>query len=85
MRPLANVNSLIAVRITNTRVSDLTPLAKLSNLTQLTISNFARQGRQAVVKLKSMKLLVLSSTQISVDDVELLRLALSNCSIAYIR
>jgi Leucine-rich repeat (LRR) protein len=70
-----------SVFFNNTQVSDLSPLAGLKNLKELTLANVQVSNLSPLAELKSLEWLDLSYSQVSDKQVQQIRQALPNCTV----
>ena len=71
------------VRIRNTQVSDLSPIAELKNLQYLDLNNTKLTDLSPLTELKNLSEFVLVDSHVSDEQVQKLRLALPNCIISF--
>ncbi len=69
--------------LSNTQVSDLSPLAELKNLEWLTLDNTQVSDLSPLAELKNLYYLELYIKQVSDEQVRELRQALPNCVIRH--
>jgi Leucine-rich repeat (LRR) protein len=70
--------------LSNTQVSDLSPLAEFKNLAYLHIGDTRVNDLSPLAELKNLRELYLRNTQVSDEQVQELRQALPNCNIDHL-
>ena len=74
-------DDVTGVSLDATEVSDLSPLAKLTNLETLTLGGTPLSDVSPLAKLTKLELLYLNNTQVSEQAIEQLKTALPQCTI----